>query len=276
MSGFFSTSLSAETARAVALGAAAGTVYLLVVFRIIGQKDSSFGVSKLVPATTSELLGVCYFYGGVWLTWAVPVALFVRFGTILPLGVAVLEVVLFVSVPDAGDFAGPLSMLAWPIYLVVFGLLAGAEVVSMQLVRDAGPTLLLARSVLVGGLFAGLLGLGLWRVLPVWRVFPVRKPLPLWVENDDTVAHRVTVEIATLDADEIVFAETVAVESQETVSLDDAVARVGRYRVTGELDDGTAYEFILEPGHFDRFRAVVVWVEGELGRLRILGQGTGP
>lgn len=275
MTGIASVVLAPEPVRAVALGAVAGTAYLLVVCWIIGQKDSSFDFSKLVPETAADLRGILYFYGGVWLAWAVPVALFVQFGTILPLGVALLELVLFVSVPDSGDFAGPLSMLAWPMYLVVFALLAGAEVVSLQFVRESA-TLLLARRVVVWGLFAGMLGLGLWRVLPVWRVFPVRKPLPLWVENDDTVAHSVSVKITNAKTEEVVFDQTIEVEAEDAVAVEDAVTQVGKYRVFAELDDGTTYEFDLEPKHFERFRAILVWVEGELGRLRVLGQGTGP
>lgn len=275
MSGFELLLLSTETTRAVALGAVAGTVYPLVVFWIISRTTSSVDFSKFVPDSANGALAILYFYGGVWLTWAVPVALFVRFGTILPLGVALLELLLYAKMPDAGDLAGPLSMIAWPIYVAIFLLLAGAEVVSLQFVQHSA-TLLLARRVVVGGLFAGMLGIGLWRVLPVWRVVPVRKTLPLWVENGGRVAHQVAVEITDDETGEVVFDRTIEVGARDKVSLEDVVTQVGRYRVFAELDDGTTYEFDLTPRHFERFRAILVWVEGELGRLRVLGQGTGP
>ena len=268
--------LSADNVQAAVVGAVVGGVYLLIVLFILTDGFSSVEFSDFAPETTSGLLAACYIFGGIWLMGAIPVVLFVQYGTILPLGIAALDLLLFMGNPHAGDLSGPLSMLVWPFYVILFVLFAGGEYLSLQYVQDKGTNLLLTRRIVVGGLFAGFLGLGLWSALPVWRVLPVKRPMPLWVENDDTVAHQVSIEITNLETSKVVFEETIAAPPQDSVTRDAAVTHVGRYRVVGELDDGTTAEFILKPQHFKRFRALLVWVEGELGRFRILGQGSSP
>lgn len=268
--------LSAENVRAGVVGAVAGIAYLLVVLFVLSDEFSAGRVSDLAPETTGALVGAGYVLGGIWLVGAVSAFLFVRYGAVLPLGIAALDLLLFVGNPHAGDLPGPLSMLFWPVYVPLFVLFAGGEHLSAQYVRNRSTSLIVTRRVLIGGLFAGLLGVGLWSALPVWRVLPVKRPLPLWVENNDSDAHQVSIEITNVERDGVVFEETVEVPAEDTVRLDAAVTHVGRYRVVGELDDGTTDEFTLEPQHFKRFKAILVWVEGELGRLRILGQGTSP
>jgi hypothetical protein len=262
--------------RAGAVGAVVGVANLLVVLFVTFDGLPAVQFPDLTPGMTIGPVAACYVFGGIWLVGAIPTFLFVRYGTILPLGIAALDLLLYVDNPHVGDLPGPLSLLFWPFYVVVFVLLAGGEYLSLQYVRDKGTGLIVTRRILVGGLFAGLLGLGLWNVLPVWRVLPVTNPLPLRVENDDTVAHQVRIEITNAETGEVVFEETIDAPARDSVTLDAAVTHVGRYQVVGELDDGTTDEFTLEPQHFERFSAILVWVEGELGRLRILGQGSSP
>lgn len=264
-----------ENVRAAALGAAFGAGYLLAgLFTLF--EASSVRLADAVPSTAPELLTAGYACVGLWLVGAVPAAAAVRFRTVLPLGLALFDLLAYAGYPTAGDLPGSLSMYLWPAYLAVFAVVGVAEYASLRSVSERGTGPVVARRLAVGGLFAGLVGAGLWNVLPVWRVFPVRDPLPLRVENDDATAHRVSIEITNARTGEAVFTETVDVGAGESATVDAAVSYVGRYRVSGELDDGTADEFALGPQHFKRLGAILVWVDGELGRFRILGQGTGP
>lgn len=273
--------VSAENGRAVALGVAGGAAYLAAVLFVMHAEYHWFSVwdrlsGPALRAAMAQPGATLYPFGGVFLVGAVAVALLVRARVVLPFALVVLDFLVFVGNPHVGDAGGPLAMLLWPLLLVVFAVVAGVELLSRWYVRRAAGTGVVTRRAVVRGAVGGMLAFGLWEALPVWRVVPVYDPLPLWVENDDGEAHEVAVEITDERTGEVVFAETIHVEAGERVRRDDVITYVGRYRVAGELDDGTTDEYVLDADRVERLQAALVWIEGELGRFRVLGQGSGP
>lgn len=270
--------LSPATLRALAHGALAGWAYLAVVLGTMRLVYPSFSLRERVPTAVDDLVGLGYVYGGVWLVGFLAATLFLRFGTLLPLAVVAYDYLVFLGDPHVGDAQGPLVQFAWPAYLLVFVLLAAAEYGSLLVVRGAGDLLVLGRQALVLALVAGVVVLGLSTILPVWRVVPMSLSLPIHVENDDTAAHDVRVRVVDTTSGETVFTETVRVGAGETVTVDDAVTRLRRYRVVGTLDGEATErgEYVFDPRRRASVSGVIVWVEGELGRFVVIGQGTGP
>lgn len=270
--------LAPATLRTVAHGSLAGFVYLAVVVGTMHRLYPDFSVWERRPTSFGELLGYGYFYGGLWLVGALSTTLFLGVGAVLPLAIVAFDYLAFVGNPHVGDSRGPPALFVWPVYLLVFLVLGGVEYGSLLLLR--GDSLLLLGRRAVVGLFAlAIGGLGLSFVAPVWRVVPMSLSLPIRVENDDAVAHEVTVRVVDTVSGETVFAETVHVAAGERATIDDAVTRLRRYRVVGTLEGEateTADDYIFEPRRRAGVRGVVVWVDGELGRFVVIGQGTGP
>ncbi|PSP78794.1 hypothetical protein BRC81_07165 [Halobacteriales archaeon QS_1_68_20] len=144
-----------------------------------------------------------------------------------------------------------------------------------------------SRRSIVAGVLAVLGAVAAVAWVGVWRILPVSDPVTLTVENYDDDAHDVTVRV--VDDGTEAFAETIRVPAAESgdgparsvrVSRDEILERVGRYRVVAELADGTTDEYVLEPLDAPiwgtRMPDLVVVVEGELGRLRVVGTGGRP
>ncbi|MWG34892.1 hypothetical protein [Halomarina oriensis] len=264
-----------STPRSVALGVLAGFGYLAVQVATAVVVHDEFPVD-ISSSFTGAVGIVAYVFGGLWLVGAVPATLFVAFGTVLPLGLLALDYLLFVADPTVGDLKGPPPAVFWPAYLLAFGVLAVAEYGSLVLLADAPPVVLTLRTAVVVLAFAALVGVGSNAVLPLWRVVPQSVSLPVSVENDDDVARRVDVTVVDEATGERVFSETVTVDAGETVTFEDAVTHLRRYRVVGTLPDGTTDRYVFEPRRRASVVGVVVWVEGELGPLAVLGRGSGP
>ena len=270
--------LAPATARAVAHGSLAGFVYLVVVVGTMHRVYPDFSAWERRPSSFGELLGYGYFYGGLWLVGAVATTLFLGFGAVLALAIVAFDYLVFVGDPHVGDSRGPPGLFAWPVYLLAFLVLGGVEYGSLVLLRDSS-ALLLGRHAVVGLLALAIVGFGLSFLLPLWRVVPMSLSLPIQVENDDAVAHEVTVRVEDTTSGATVFTETVHVEAGERVTIDDAVTRLRRYRVVGTLEGEateTTDDYTFEPRRRAGVRGVVVWVDGELGRFVVIGQGTGP
>ncbi|SFL16519.1 hypothetical protein SAMN04487950_2828 [Halogranum rubrum] len=265
--------------RAVAQGSLAGWLYLAVVVGTMHRLYLDFSVWERRPTSFGEVIGYGYFYGGLWLVGALSTTLFLGAGAVLPLAVVVCDYFLLVGNPHVGDSIGPPGLFLWPIYLPVFLVLGGVEYGSLLLVRDGPTVLTLGRHALVGLLALAIAGYGLSFYLPLWRVVPTNLSLPIQIENNDDVAHDVTVSVVDIASDETVFTKTLYVGAGERITVDDAVTRLRRYRVVGTLEgeaSETTDDYTFEPRRRASVRGVVVWVDGELGRFAVIGQGTGP
>lgn len=131
-------------------------------------------------------------------------------------------------------------------------------------------------SALGGGVLLARLGL--------WRIVPITDPVDLVVTNWETEPHSVWLRIT--DDEEVVFEDTIDVRAapdgrpNARVRVTGVIERVGRYRVVGELDDGTTDEYVLEP--LDRpiwgtrMPQLVVDIEGDVGRFWVGGAGGAP
>lgn len=118
----------------------------------------------------------------------------------------------------------------------------------------------------------------------VWRVLPFTDPVDLVVANWEIQPHTVWLRIT--DGKEVVFEDTIDVPAASTdqsparVRREAVLERVGRYRVVGELDDGTTDECVLAP--LDRpiwgtkMPQLVVDIEGDIGRFWVGGAGGAP
>lgn len=141
------------------------------------------------------------------------------------------------------------------------------------------------RSLLAALLGAGAVGLAAVTVprIDLWRYFDFTDPVPLLVENYGTDPETVAVRITTEDG-ATAFAETYDVapaDGRVTRIREDAVVDdVGRYRVVGELADGTTDDYTLEPLDTPvwgtNMPTLVVSIEGEIGRLWVGGAGGKP
>ncbi|UPV75182.1 hypothetical protein M0R89_03710 [Halorussus limi] len=268
--------VSQATVRAVGLGALAGAAYLSLVVGTMRAVYPSFSVREQWLSSLGDLRGLAYAFGGLWFVGTVAAALFVRFGAILPLAVLAFDYLVFVADPFVGDVQGPPALLLWVIYVPVLLLLGGAEYGSLVVASGGPPPVVALRNLAVGAVFLALVGRGLAAYLPVWRVLSVSHSLPVRVENDGGSPHCVEVTVFDATDETPVFTDRVRVEAGTTVALDDAITELGRYRIEAALPDGTTDEYVFEPRRRFSVIGVVVWVEGELGRLTVVGQGSGP
>lgn len=136
----------------------------------------------------------------------------------------------------------------------------------------------------VGGALAALVAVAR---IGLWRLLPIEDPVELLVENRDDEDHDVLVRIE--DGERTVYEERVHVPagtptegriSPGRTTREEILRQVGRYRVVGELDDGTTDEYRLEPLDTPIWGTnmpdVVVSIDGELGRFAVLGAGGKP
>jgi hypothetical protein len=122
LAGYLQYQFDPGVERAMALGVLAGLIYVALLaialpeFSLDRQSifgDSSMGLFKLVS------LG--YFIGGLGLTAAIPVALFVRFRVLSPLILFGLDQVFWLVLQsDTGEARGPIAIFLWPLLLIVF------------------------------------------------------------------------------------------------------------------------------------------------------------
>ncbi len=138
---------------------------------------------------------------------------------------------------------------------------------------------------ILGGLVAA--GLAVLTALRVdlWRYVEFTDPVPLLVENYGTDPETVAVRITAEDGS-TVFEETYDVPASggrpdvTRITEEAVVEDVGRYRVVGELADGTTDDYVLEPLDTPvwgtNMPTLIVSIEGEIGRLWVGGAGGKP
>ncbi|WP_267642806.1 hypothetical protein [Haloarchaeobius amylolyticus] len=269
--------LSPEVVRTLLLGSLGGLAYLGLVVGSMTRVYPDERLTDWLSPQTADRRRIASLAGGLWFTGFVASSLFLGVGAILPVGLLALDYLLFVADPHGGgDTRGPFVLLGWPAYVVLFGVFGIVEYGSLLLVAGAPPLAATARDILVGTLFAAMVGVGLSVALPLWRVLPLSHSLPIQIENDGESAHEVTVRVVDTTDETTVSAETIRLGAGESVSIEDAVTRLGRYRIEATLPDGTTDEYVFEPRRRASVRGVVVWIDGELGGFRVVGQGSGP
>ncbi|WP_435360598.1 hypothetical protein [Haloarchaeobius sp. DFWS5] len=265
-----------STTATLAIGAVGGVAYLTLVALTMDRVYPEWHPRRWLPSSDTDIRGTVYILGGLWLTGALAVVLLAGFGVILPVGLLVAEYLVFVTDPQLGESYGPPSVMFWPLYVALFLVFTAVEYGSLLLVSGGPALAVIARHVVVGLSFAALVGVGLYAYLPVWRVVPISWSLPVLVENDGDEAHEVEVSVVDTTDDSVVYSVTHTVEANDSLRLEDAITRLGRYRIVGTLPDGSTDEYVFEPRRRAGVVGVIVWVDGELGHFRVIGQGSGP
>jgi hypothetical protein len=128
VAGYLSQPLLPATERALLIGLIAGSLYFLFYgFYVFDLTENLSPVAGATEPVLYHIISATYVYGGAILLGAVPIALLIRFGLVTPLVLPALDLLLFLSNPQAGDFGGPLGVFFWPFYLVLGIVFGGIE-----------------------------------------------------------------------------------------------------------------------------------------------------